>query len=146
MGVQLICRHTILFLHPFWEAIMISEQQIRHQCRCNFCRHLNEHHVATQFGAHLKHARLEAGYLSPETLSAAISKHCGVYHSARSIYRYESAATAPSLSFLIAASIVLDLSLFSDLLTEVLSENFIERLDATGTTALCDCSSQMKLF
>lgn len=125
---------------------MIREQQVHHQCKCTFCRCLDECRIATQFGAHLKHARLEAGYLSPEALSAAMSKHCCAYYSARSIYRYESGACAPSLHFLIAASLVLDLGLFNDLLAEVLSSSLIGKIDTSDTTILCDCSAQMKLF
>lgn len=101
--------------------------------------------IALQFGQVLKRVRIEANLYKPEALSRALCDYCGVHHSSRSIYRYESGQHSPSLEFLVATSLIVP-NLFSDLLTEVLSPGIVEKIAPIAMPAYFDSRNQLELF
>jgi len=125
---------------------MLYEQQNYSQCRDILCQSLRQRHMAEHFGGVLKRARIEARFLTVESLSEAIYYRCGAKCSPRSIYRYENGTSTPSLDCLVALSLVLGLKVFSDLLTEVLSPGIMGKLEYREQVQVYDNSQQMKLF
>jgi len=123
----------------------MDEQQDFHGCTCTLNQRINGCCIAKRFGRILRKARIEA-CLSPSQLSRVIRRRCGVHHSARSIYRYESGVHSPPLEFLVVASLVLNPEIFSDLLTEILSPGLIGSYKMQSAAAHYDNSGQMKLF
>ncbi|MCL2438482.1 MAG: helix-turn-helix domain-containing protein [Coriobacteriia bacterium] len=124
---------------------MIYNHRSYHQCRYALGRRISDYHISNRFGEILRRARIEAS-LSPEQLSRALFDYCGVHHSARTIYRYESGTHLPSLEFLVAVSLVLDPGIFSNLLTEILSPGLVGRFEMQEAAVHYDDSGQMKLF
>jgi len=105
----------------------------------------SDFHIAQQFGLILKRTRIEANLPKPESLSKLLYEQCGVHHSPRSIYRYESGEHSPPLEFVAAVSIITP-TLFSDLLTEVLSPGLIGEFEPIRPPIYYDHRNQLELF
>ncbi|MCL2680028.1 MAG: helix-turn-helix domain-containing protein [Coriobacteriia bacterium] len=124
---------------------MTDEQNLYVHNRRALKRAFSEPHIAQRFGQILKRTRIKANLTRPESLSRALHDCCGVHHSPRSIYRYESGEHSPPLEFVVATSLIAP-NIFSDLLTEVLSPGIIEEIKPFNVPVYYDGSGQLKLF
>jgi transcriptional regulator with XRE-family HTH domain len=84
---------------------------------------LSHQNITDVFGRLLRKARKKAHLTSPEHLSQALCDLCGVHHTSRTIYRYETGAHSPSLDFLVASAVVFSPQIFYDLLHELQESN-----------------------